>query len=301
MTTGIPPQEFDAQLYKNLWTDLADMSEAELAVHYQEFGREEGRRCHQIVDRSQFASIADGMVLEIGPFASPVIKGPQARYADILPTEQLKKNAVELGLDDSSVPNIDWVVEPTDLSPIDQTFDSVFSSHAIEHQPNLVKHLQQVESLLNEGGRYFLAIPDHRYCFDHFKPTSTIDEVIGTYLEAPRAHSARSVIQRLRLNTHNDSVRHWEGDHGSIGDNPYYPDLKGLELIRQAVNEFDAMGSTPLNEHSWFFTPEEFRKIISTCFELGLIQLTVERLYPTMRGSIEFWAILCKQPAKMHV
>ena len=290
------PPEFDPKVYKELHGDLQHMDATQLRTHYLEFGETEGRRSHVLSNRIEFSALASGSILEIGPFASPTMVGEYVQYADIYSSVELRHRASELGLEVSNVPEINWVVRPTDLSGISEAFDCVFSSHNVEHQPNFFLHLQQVERLLRDKGRYLIAVPDHRYCFDHFKPVSTIDEILGAYLERDEVHSARSVIQRLRLVTHNDAIRHWDGDHGVVGINPDYPDLKGAELVRQAIAEYELMGSAPMNEHSWFFTPSSFREIIDVANEIGITSLGVERLYPTLRGGIEFWVVLRKNP-----
>lgn len=296
MTNHRYPDEFDIQIYRDLYGDLSDMSEEQAAFHCLEFGEDEGRRSHQLVDRTAFCTLVPEHTLEIGPVAFPSLKGERVEYADIFSTEELRETAQTSGFDPHTVPVINHVVEPTDLSKIRTQYEGVFSSHVIEHQPDLIKHLQQISRLLADGGSYLLAVPDHRYCFDHFKPTSTIEEILGAHLDKHKWHSARSVIQRLTLLAHNDSTRHWAGDHGCLGENPDYPGLTRAQLLRRSMDEFASWDGKPPNEHSWFFTPRSFRSIISDVNSLGLIALHLERLYPTMRDSIEFWVILTKVP-----
>jgi hypothetical protein len=288
------PSQFDVDIYRTLHDDLATMSVEQAVHHYFEFGEDEGRRSHSLSDRMQFGQLAPERTLEIGPFAFPCLRGEKIKYADIYSTEKLRDIAKTSGFDHHSVPEIHYVVEPTNLSAIAGRFDGVFSSHVIEHQPDLVSHLQQVSRLLEDGGSYFLAIPDHRYCFDHFKPAATIEEVLGAHLDDHQWHTARSVVQRLTLLTHNDEVRHWAGDHGCLGENPSYQGLGRKELLQRAVDEFRSFDGKPPNEHSWFFTPRGFRGIIQDLLHLNLIDFEIAHLYPTMWNSIEFWVILSK-------
>ena len=153
-------------------------------------------------------------MLEIGPFAHPMMRGEHVDHLDVLPTEALRARAVSLGMDPGGVPDIRWVSSGGDLSVVTERYDAVVSSHAIEHQPDLIRHLQQVEALLRPGGSYYLLIPDHRYCFDHFLVPSTTAQVIGAHVERRSVHTAASVIEHRALTTHNDPVRHWAGDHG---------------------------------------------------------------------------------------
>ena len=296
MTSVVPlPEEFEADLYRSLYPDLASMGEKQLHRHYQKHGRSEGRRAHSLVDRTRFAALASqGRTLEIGPYANPLLKGPAVSYADINTTEELRKLAAQEGLDPNGVPEINWVVQPNDLGVIDQQFDTVLSSHAIEHQPNLVGHLRQVSRLLAPEGRYFLLVPDYRYCFDHFKTQSTIVEVLDAFARNVTLHDPRSLLlSRLRM-THNDAVRHWDGDHGEFDVNPWFPEMDRVARLKLALNGALTDPSTLRNEHAWFFTPDSFASILDDLFSLELIDFKIERLYPTLRQSLEFWAILRK-------
>ena len=109
--------------------------------------------------------------MEIGPFGQPVdFTGEHVRYADALSTEDLRSIAAVNGMDPARCPPIHYVVTEAPLEAIPECFATVFSSHCIEHQPDLVQHLQAVGELLEPGGSYFLIVPDKRYCFDHFRP-----------------------------------------------------------------------------------------------------------------------------------
>ena len=54
------------------------------------------------------------------------------------------------------------------------------SSHCIEHQIELVRHLKAVSRLLSPLGVYLMLVPDYCFCFDHFQTASTsIDCVLA--------------------------------------------------------------------------------------------------------------------------
>ena len=54
------------------------------------------------------------------------------------------------------------------------------SSHCIEHQIELVRHLKAVSRLLSPLGVYLMLVPDCCFCFDHFQTASTsIDCVLA--------------------------------------------------------------------------------------------------------------------------
>lgn len=46
--------------------------------------------------------------------------------------------------------------------------------------------------------------------------------------------------------------------------------------------------------HVWKFTPSIFKEIIETLSEIKLIDLKIERIYPTLINTLEFHCILSK-------
>jgi SAM-dependent methyltransferase len=244
---------------------------------------------YALADRNAFVGLIPltNSVLEIGPFAQPVLRGPHVRYVDVLSTEDLRKRARALGMDETKVPNIGWVSNGSDLSVVNDTFDAVVSSHAIEHQPDFVGHLNQVADLLKPNGSYYLLVPDHRYCFDHFLTTSTVAQVLGAHLENRTVHSLSSVVEHRALTTHNDPARHWAGDHGDHNENR-------ASRIASAIQEISDANGAYIDVHAWYFTPRSFREVITDLSATKHISFSVQRMFPTRPNSNEFWAILQK-------
>jgi SAM-dependent methyltransferase len=235
-------------------------------------------------------------VLEIGPFYSPFCKGANVKYFDILDRAALVGRALEIspGINTENIPVIDYVSATGDLSIINETFDAVFSSHVIEHQWDFTDHLQKVSGLLNKGGKYYLMIPDKRYCFDHFNNITTIADIINAGFEKRKKHSLKSVIEHRAFITHNDPVRHWKGDHGFVDSVSNRAKLLDdmSERIKNAVSEFNA--NEFVDVHAWCFTPDSFAEIISILNKLGYTDFKIERLHPTLKNSFEFFAVLEK-------
>jgi SAM-dependent methyltransferase len=223
----------------------------------------------------------DGPVLEIGPFVSPRLKGDHVRYFDVLDQAGLNARAALKGLPQTAPP-IDYVSKAGDLSVMEGPMTAVFSAHCIEHQPDLVGHLQAVGRLLAPGGCYFLIAPDKRYCMDHFLPESTVAAVIDAHLSAATRHSPRSIIEHRSLTTHNSARRHWRGDHGRPGPDP--------EQLRAALAE--ARSDRASDVHAWTFTPSSFERLIEDLGAAGLAALQIRKVFPTAFGRGEFCAIL---------
>jgi SAM-dependent methyltransferase len=294
MSRAATALDVDAALYRARYRDLSGMTDAELMAHYEAFGEREGRIASPIALRDgllrNIGLSAD--ILEIGPFTQPVVRGSTVRYADVMDRAGLIARAGEIGgYPVEEVPDIDFVTPGGDLSVLPpENFDVVVSSHCIEHQPDLVAHLRQVERLLRPGGRYYLIVPDQRYCFDHFIAPSSVAEVIQAHHEGRRTHILASVIEHRALVTHNDAARHWAGDHGQVRAEVV------PTTIAVAKAEFEAASGGYLDVHAWQFTPHSLREILEQLFAIGEIRLRAERVAGTPRGAQEFCAIL-QRPA----
>ena len=252
------PYEVEPEIYRSLHPDLASLTDADLLDHYQDHGREEGRTANCLCDYNDFTALVpkSATVLEIGPFCSPLLRGPRVSYFDMFSQEELAERARSIDLDPAYVPHIDYISPTGELSIVNRRFDVVISSHCLEHLPDIVGHLQAVRQLLLPGGAYFLLIPDKRYCFDYFIPLSNLAEVIVAHHERRKVHTLRSVIEHYALTTHNDCLRHWQGDHGV----KFETFEQGLQ---EASRAFDDADGTYVDVHAWYFTPDSASAILS--------------------------------------
>ena len=294
------PLPFEAWAYRVINPELESLSDDELLAHYESSGKSDGLRCHQMVDRLAFVNLIPASIhtLGIGPYARPLLSGPNVKYVDVYSTKELKKLAPAVGMDPNEVPRINWVAKPSDLSSVDEHFGAILSSHVIEHQPDFIHHLNQISEILKYGGRYFVLIPDHRYCFDHFMIPSAITDVVAAHLHKRTGHTAESLLESRLLMTHNDPLEHWKGEHGDPLVNPHFPGSNRIDRIKIAIDSFYENDEYIKNEHAWYFTPDTFMSIVTDLIDLNLINVEVERIYPTMKNSGEFWAILRTKTAK---
>jgi len=283
------PKEFLYLDYISTYPDLDGMNEIDAFKHFESYGKAEGRSGNFIRTRLDFIQLAkntSGITLEIGPFYSPLLSGENAKYADVLDQKALRKRAKKVGGDPLSVPIIDWVLTNGELLNPPFEFENCLSSHVIEHQPDIIGHLKQVYDLLPSGGRYFLLIPDRRYCFDHYMSNSPIGEMIQAYIEKRKFHPLRSLIEHRVLQSHNDSNKHWNGVHGGRKANK--------KALANVLKEFDSSKNQYIDVHSWYFDPNAFRATIEILQNLNLISFQIEALYETRKYTNEFWVILKK-------
>jgi len=299
MKVDFPPA-FDINYYRKSYPELNGMPDEVVTEHYRRYAEERGLSVC-FYDKAEFmrAFISDFIkenpvkVLEIGPYDNPACIGDNVKYFDVHDSETLKVLAEKEKRPFKNTPEKIHYVEPNgDLSIVKEKFDIVFSSHCIEHQPDLIRHLQNVENLLNEGGLYVLVIPDKRYCFDHFRNGSTLFEVIGAAVENRTIHNFKSVSEYNCLHTHNNSVLHWLGEHGT-GTFSSEKFASAIDSYEKSINE-----GRYLDVHAWCFTPKIFGDIIEDLNSLGMINLKIYRLCHTVWGRFEFSAVLKKNSVR---
>lgn len=280
------PAELSPDALRRRYADLAHLDDAAVTAHYKDYGRAEGRVASDAALRADFIKLidAEARLLEIGPYVMPVFEGPNVRYMDVFDADSLRSRALSGGIDISRCPSKIHYTNGLQQCA-GKNFDVVFSSHAIEHQPDLVRHLQQVGAALKPGGSYWIIVPDKRFCFDHHLPESTLADVLDAYLECRTRHSARSIINHMVLQDHNDPLAHWNGLHGDVSENT-------IDRTRAAIQHFEYHRSGYIDCHAWQLTPDRFRTIHSSLWELGLSPFSSMRVYDTPFGNFEFTAVL---------
>lgn len=287
------PPNFNQSIYKSRNKDLILLDKNNLYNHYLNFGINEGRITNEIQNRTDIINLIPKKFncLEIGPFDCPILKGENIKYFDVLNKEQLIERAKSINRVSqiNNIPYIHYYNNDADLTIINEKFNLVLSSHSIEHQTNFIKHLNDVSNLLLDKGYYVVICPDKRYCFDHFIKESTIADILDMNNNDNSRHSLKSIIEHRVLVTHNDTIRHWQGDHGIQRiDEPKFD-----YMLSFAVNEYKNSNEY-IDVHSLQFTPLSFEKIIEQLFKYNYINFTVEQIYHTKKNQNEFIAILKK-------
>ncbi len=277
----------------NISRSLEDSKSGQQKIHYfqKSFGDNgafgDSIKSCEFMSRSDFLGAIgeDLKVLEIGPYYSPSLKGANVKYFDVLDKGGLEKKAAIDNLSIENIPNIDYIHSGGDMGIIKEKFDVVFSSHNIEHQVDLVRHLNQVSDVLKEGGKLYLIVPDKRYCFDRFIPETLLSEVLANHEEGRYRHSLSTILEACE-STSNDPIGHWEGRASPL--------LSGLGCYNTRIKAFEDAKGGYIDAHKWRFTPQSFSYIINSLNELGLVDLRIEKIFCTQPNSIEFSAILVK-------
>lgn len=295
------PVDFDEADYLRAHPDVAAAVAAGAfasgGAHYLAHGRAEGRSLHPQPTRHQ--RIVAGLDLtrpglEIGPCHSPIApkrEGYDVEIVDYVDTDRLRAHYAPqraAGLDLDAIEDVDHVWRGESLAELvgrRGEIHWVIASHVIEHIPDPIRFLQGVGELLAPDGRLSLAVPDKRYCFDHFAPLTYAGHWIDAFDERRSAPTPGQAFEYFaRCARAGDQIA-W-----SSGFDAAVTYAHSLEEASQALASSRGGEDFAGEIHLWRFTPESFRLLIAELGEVGLIDLQIVDEAPT-NGS-EFYVSL---------
>lgn len=247
------------------------------------------------MDRKEFISQQldlCGSGLEIGPSHCPVVpksSGHDVRILDHLNREGLVEKYKSHGVDLGKIESVDFVWSGEtykDLVGETHCFDWILASHVIEHTPDFIRFLEDCDSILKEDGMLFLAVPDKRYCFDHFRPITGVSRLVDSFYENRKCHSPGSIAEYYLNVISKGGKISWEKGH--VGDVKF---IHGSEEARLSMLTAKDRNES-VDIHSWCFVPSSFRLIMMDLYTLGLTRLRESSFFPTRGG--EFFLTLSR-------
>ena len=213
----------------------------------------------------------DGLGLEIGPSHNPIApkrSGYNVEIIDHTNRDQLIEKFKAHGVEVDNIEEVDyvWDGEPyAELTGKSKAYDWIIASHVIEHTPDMIGFLNDCDSVLKDDGMLSLVVPDRRYCFDYFRPSTGISKIIDAHYSNNKRHTPGTVAEFfLNASTRNGQPT-WE--KGATGEHAF------IHLEEQApdVMQTAAKQAEYIDVHAWCFTPQRFRLMIVDLFNLGLI------------------------------
>lgn len=240
-------------------------------------------------------NVAGGRGLEIGPLASPVVsrKSGDISYVDHLSTDELiAKYTNDPNVDETKIVSTDYVWGSNSLAEVigeSAAFDYVVASHVLEHVPDLVGWLGEVERVLKPGGRLSLAMPDRRYTFDVRRRDSDVSEVVEAYLLHLRRPAVRATFDHFYRFVVVDPGGIWAGLPGH--DDPPPDAETALAFATKA-----ATTTAYLDTHCWVFSDATFVQLMTTLMQMDLVTMSFVAFEPTKPGDFEFFVTLERPP-----
>jgi SAM-dependent methyltransferase len=250
-----------------------------------------------------------GLGIEIGPSFRPTAakkEGYQVHVMDHANREQLvaKYKALDIGVDDIEEVDFVWHGERyAELTGQTKHYDWIIASHVIEHTPDLIGFLADCESILQDDGVLSLAVPDKRYCFDHFRPLTGIAAIIDAHFPQRASHTLGTVIEQNLYAVTKDGRSCWR--QNLTGEYKFRNSVDlACEYLRRvagddASNGRSANAETYLDCHGWCFTPHSFRLIVHDLYSLGLTSLREVSYFPT--HGCEFFVTLGRHGAGLKL
>ena len=217
----------------------------------------------------------DGLGLEIGASFRPMVtpdQGYNVRTLDNLDQAGLIAKYHENpdpSLDVSQIRPVDYVWSGErflDLVGNDR-FDWIIASHVIEHVPDIIAFVNDCSSILTEDGILSLVVPDKRFEFDFYRPSSGIARVIDAHLHGDTRPSPGAVAEFALYASNKNGAGVW-----SRYDLDTMPamisnagELRNLVELVVAGEYRDC--------HVWSFTPSSFRLMMRDLFLLRYTDL----------------------------
>ena len=236
-----------------------------------------------------------GLGLEIGPSHNPVAPKKEGFHVHVMDhltqgglVEKYKDHGVQL----DNIEEVDFVWSGQSFKELTGgtgQYDWIIASHVIEHTPDLIGFLNECESILKPSGVLSLAIPDKRYCFDHFRPVTGLGKIIDAHLTRDTIHTPGNVAEYFMNVVAKDGSIAWDGN--GPGDYRFIHGLQEASWGIEAVQKHRAY----LDIHAWCFVPHSFRLLVQDLHALKFIHLRESFFQPTIGH--EFFVTLSKGAA----
>jgi SAM-dependent methyltransferase len=234
-------------------------------------------------------------ILEIGALTTPTYTPEDAcvKYMDWFSRQELiDLYRKDPKLDVKDVIDVDYVIkEPRFSTFIEEKFDLIICNHVIEHIPDVITWVQQLQQILSEEGAVFLSVPDKKYTFDYLRRETSLVEILRCFHEKLERSNYYQILDSIYF-------------HRPItpSDN-YFEKRRKLKKkprsISEAMKEADsAQGFHSGGFHCHVFSHRLFPNLWSDLIESGLINLEIAEISRVKRGLGEFHILLRPQSKK---
>lgn len=222
----------------------------------------------------------DADILEIGPYFNPIAPrrdGYRVTIIDVFDAEKLRTQAAnDPNLGPARVPGIeevDLVGSACDLADLtvakygaQKKFTWILSSHNFEHLPDPIRFLQQCAAVLGINGTLRMAVPDKRFCFDHFRQITEVSEWLQAYHEQRTKPTIYQVFREKSLTSEAGKDGRWTPERQSLAS---------------YLSWFGPNGQVPeayIDTHCWAFTPASFELLLHDVQAFGLVPLRIANI-----------------------
>ena len=232
-------------------------------------------------------NLTDFCGVEIGALCNPMLSKAESNviYVDYASADDLRKHyAGNKAINADSIVQTDAIWGSQSLAEaIGRKVDFVIASHVIEHVPDLITWLKELESILLVSGEIRLAIPDRRYTFDFLRRESAIAEILAMYVVGARIPQPYFILDYFLNATEVNVQAAWRGE---VSEKTLHrPD--NLQTVLALARDAFENGAYH-DAHCWVFTPESFANLMIVFGRAGFTKLMCKRFYDTEENTDEF-------------
>lgn len=220
------------------------------------------------------------LILEIGAGYNPVAPkaaGWRTHVVDHASREVLQAKYAAASVDINAIEEVDTIWQDGSLDEalpprlLGQA-DLIVASHVLEHLPDLIGFLRSASRIIRPGGRFSVAFPDRRYCFDCFKPWTTTGDLLDAHARKLNRHSIKTAFNHMAYSAVVEGQLAW-------GPRPITPPTL-LDPFATAADTVAAFreGAEYKDYHAWHFSPAGFELTMLELNALGLLDWRIETL-----------------------
>jgi len=243
-------------------------------------------------------NLDEGVGLEIGPLSTPIVSKEEANifYLDHVDTQGLKDKYKDEPVVLEDIAQIDYVLKDSSLTKTfpKRRFDYVLASHVIEHIPDTISWLKQLNGILRPGGVVSLIIPDKRFTFDINRRVSLPAEVIGAYYDRLTGFTSAMMYDfAYECKTEVDTAAAWADPEGCRASSRRWSQAVVEGKLKDNLNP-----DKYVDCHCFVYTPASFVEILLAAIEHELLDFEVDYFLETQQNEIEFYVTL-RKPIKV--
>lgn len=232
--------------------------------------------------------------LEIGPLANPLVRKSDGNilYVDYADTPALRQRyANDPHVNVENIVHVDAVWGAKTMTEVmgGTCVDYIIASHVIEHVPDLITWLKELNSVLSSNGEVRLVVPDKRYTFDCLRAETRLCDVVSTYLIHARVPQPREIIDFCTNKVEIDVAAAWRGGIDRSGLPRSFTFEGAVWLAQDVINN-----GTYHDVHCWVFTPYSFACLCVELAQAALLDFRCKSFSTTEHSQLEFYIAMEK-------
>nr|WP_255733298.1 methyltransferase domain-containing protein [Ruegeria sp. Ofav3-42] len=198
-------------------------------------------------------------------------------------SESINRHQNNSAHNSSLIVEVDFILRDRALSEAVTIMpDLIIANHVLEHLPNPIHWLQDLEKIAASSAHLFLSLPDRSHTFDYFKPLSDAVDWLRCHDRAQEMPDKYQIIRQIYYHCDLNHARSWAGD---LPDDHLY-----RMPMEDAISRAEDLARRYTDVHCSVFTCDSFCRIVGDLQHL--IPWRVVHAEDTMPGENEFRVLM---------